>query len=78
MAIWGRTFFGTILTNELRDNFTLMGLSLILFDITIAIWGRANGDVPDFAHFNTTSTCKRRHVPIYIITLRDKGDEIVV
>ena len=34
-AIWGRTFFGTILTNELRDNFTLMGLSLILFDITI-------------------------------------------
>ena len=23
----------------------------------------ANGDVPDFAHFNTTSTCKKRHVP---------------
>ena len=21
------------------------------------------GDVPDFAHFNTTSTCKKRHVP---------------
>ena len=37
-----------------------------------AIGDVANGDVPDFAHFNTTSTCKKRHVPNSTSNAMDK------
>ena len=34
-ATWGRTFYGTVLNGNMRDNFNLMESCLILFDIAI-------------------------------------------